>query len=76
MALTFSRIKIYTTVDKEKHAKIFLTNRFFCVKIEHLRGRGIKIEIQKGQFKDLYIHAQDDLIGMQTAPLVSLCVNV
>ena len=52
------------------------TNKKLCVKIEHPRGRGIKIEIQKGQFKDLYIHAQYELAGMQTAPLVSLCVDV
>ena len=78
MALTFSRIKICSTVDKEK--VIFFhsdwTNKKRCVKIEHPRGRGIKIEIQKGQFKDLYIHAQYELAGMQTAPLVSLCVDV
>ncbi len=76
MALPFSRIKNCSTVDKEKTCKNFLTNKKLCVKIEHPRGRGIKIEIQKGQFKDLYIHAQYELAGMQTAPLVSLCVDV
>ena len=77
MALIFSWIKNYPTVDKEKaffHSD--WTNKKLCVKIEHPRGRGIKIELQKGQFKDLYIHALYELIGMQTAPLVSLCVDV
>ena len=77
MALTFPRIKICSTVDKEKqffHSD--WTNKKRCVKIEHPRGRGIKIQIQKGQFKDLYIHALYELTGMQTAPLVSLCVDV
>ena len=76
VALTFSRIKNFTTVDKEKIFHSDWTNKKRCVKIEHPRSRGIKIEIQKGQFKDLYIHALYELIGMQTAPLVSLCVDV
>ena len=65
-----------TPQQTKKTCKNFLTNKYFYVKIQHPRGRGIKIEIQKGQFKDLYIHVQYELAGMQTAALVSLCVDV
>ena len=70
----FSRIKTCFTVDKEKTCKNFLTNKKLCVKIEHPRGRGIKHTYRKS--KDLYIHALYELTGMQTAPLVLLCVDV
>ena len=66
VALTFSRIKNFTTVDKEKIFHSDWTNKKRCVKIEHPRGRGIKIHTEKAKTYTYVRYGQT----------VSLCVDV